>query len=143
MPGGGRSTWPVETQMIAITPEKDIVQIKVSPEKIVLEPGKTITIDVEIVRAENYKGRVSLDVRHQHLNQIFGNPLPPGVTMLDTGAKTALSEKETKGKILLKVAADAKPFEVVPICVLANVSLNFTVKRGYASNPIMVSIPGK
>ena len=143
MPGGGRSTWPVETQMIAITPEKDIVQIKVSPEKIVLEPGKTITIDVEIVRAENYKGRVSLDVRHQHLNQIFGNPLPPGVTMLDTGAKTALSEKETKGKILLKVAPDAKPFAEVPICVLANVSLNFTVKRGYASNPIMVNIPGK
>ena len=143
MPGGGRSTWPVETQMIAITPEKDIVQIKVSPEKIVLEPGKTITIDVEIVRAENYKGRVSLDVRHQHLNQIFGNPLPPGVTMLDTGAKTALSEKETKGKILLKVAPDAKPFAEVPICVLANVSLNFTVKRGYASNPIMVNVPGK
>jgi hypothetical protein len=142
MPGGGRSTWPVETQMIAITPEKDIMQIKVSPEKIVLEPGKTITIDVEIVRAENYKGRISLDIRHQHLGQIFGNPLPPGVTMLDTGAKTALSEKETKGKILLKVAPDAKPFAEVPICVLANVSLNFTVKRGYASNPIMVNIPG-
>lgn len=143
MPGGGRSTWPVETQMIAITPEKDIVQIKVSPEKIILEPGKTIAIDVEIVRAENYKGRVSLDIRHQHLGQIFGNPLPPGVTMLDTGAKTALSEKETKGKVLLKVAPDAKPFEEVPICILANVSLNFTVKRGYASNPIMVNIPGK
>ena len=143
MPGGGRSTWPVETQMIAITSEKDIVEIKVSPEKIVLEPGKTIAIEVEIVRAENYKGRISLDVRHQHLGQIFGNPLPPGVTMLDTGAKTALSEKETKGKILLKVAPDAKPFEEVPICILANVSLNFTVKRGYASNPIMVNIPGK
>jgi hypothetical protein len=143
MPGGGRSTWPVETQMIAITPEKDIVQIKVSPEKIILEPGKTIAIDVEIVRADNYKGRVSLDIRHQHLGQIFGNPLPPGVTMLDTGAKTALSEKETKGKILLKIAPDAKPFEEVPICILANVSLNFTVKRGYASNPIMVNIPGK
>ena len=141
MPGGGRSTWPVETQIIAITPEKDILEIKVSPEKIVLEPGKTIAIDVEIVRAENYKGRVSLDVRHQHLGQIFGNPLPPGVTILDTGAKTALSEKETKGKILLKVAPDAKPFAEVPICVLANVSLNFTVKRGYASSPIMVNIP--
>lgn len=143
MPGGGRSTWPVETQIIAITPEKDIEAVKISPEKISLEPGKTIAIDVEITRSENYKGRVSLDVRHAHLGQIFGNPLPPGVTMLDAGAKTALSEKETKGKILLKVAPDAKPFPEVPICILANVSLNFTVKRGYASAPIMVTIPGK
>jgi len=143
MPGGGRSTWPVETQIIAITPDRDIISVKVTPEKIILEPGKTIALDVEIVRAENYKGRVSLDVRHQHLGTLFGNPLPSGVTVLDTGAKTALSEKETKGKILLKVAPDAKAFEEVPICVLANVSLNFTVKRSYASGPILVNIPGK
>ena len=143
MPGGGRSTWPVETQIVAVTPDRDLTVVKVKPEKIELAPGKTMEIEIEIARNENYKGRVSLDVIHRHLGAIFGNPLPPGVTVVDAGAKTALTEKETKGKIILKAAPDAKSCAPVPVCVLANVSLNFTVKRGYASNPISISVVEK
>jgi len=117
--------------------------VKVKPEKIELTPGKTMEIEIEIARNENYKGRVSLDVIHRHLGAIFGNPLPPGVTVVDAGAKTALTEKETKGKIILKAATDAKSCAPVPVCVLANVSLNFTVKRGYASNPVSISVVEK
>lgn len=143
MPGGGRSTWPVETQIVAVTPDRDLTVVKVKPEKIELTPGKTMEIEIEIARNENYKGRVSLDVIHRHLGAIFGNPLPPGVTVVDAGAKTALTEKETKGKIILKAAPDAKSCAPVPVCVLANVSLNFTVKRGYASNPVSISVVEK
>lgn len=143
MPGGGRSTWPVETQIVAVTPDRDITMVKVKPEKIELVAGQTVELEIEITRAENYKGRVSLDVIHRHLGSIFGNPLPIGVTVVDSGAKTALTEKETKGKIILKAAPEAKACEAVPLCVLANVSLNFTVKRSYASNPLAITIKEK
>ena len=140
MPGGGRSTWPVTTQIVAVTKDRDITSVKVDQEKITLKPGESVTIEVEILRDANYQGRVTLDVIHRHLGAIFGNPLPAGVTVVDAGGKTALSEKESKGKIILKAAPDMKPVPEFPITVLANVSLNFTVKRGYASKPILLSV---
>ena len=82
---------------------------------------------------------MTLDVLLQHLGTVFGNPLPPGVTMVEGKSKTLLGTT-SKGHIVLKAAADAAPIENVPISVLCNVSINFVVKVSYSSPPILVSV---
>jgi hypothetical protein len=85
---------------------------------------------------------VSLDVMLQHLGGIHGNPLPPGVTVVEAKSKTLLGSG-SKGHIVLKAAPDAAPIEKVPISVQAFVSINFVVKIGYSSPPILVSVQKK
>lgn len=140
VPGGGRGQWNVETQAVAVHPNHDIESVKVTPDKISLKPGEKITLDVEVLRRDIYKGRVTLDLRLRHLGRVYADPLPPGVTVVENASKTSLNPDESKGKIVLQAAADAKPIENVPITVLANVSINFVVKRAYASSPILVSV---
>jgi hypothetical protein len=141
MPGGGRMIWSVTTHAISVCSKFDIASVKVSPTEITLHPGQKAEIDVEVIRREGYTGPITLDVMLQHLGQIFGNPLPPGVKLADSGAKTSLGPTETKGKVIVEVAADAKPFERVPISVNANVSISFVQKRPYASPPIWLTLP--
>ena len=74
-----------------------------------------------------------------HLGTIFGNPLPPGVTIVPGKSKTLLGTG-SKGFFTLKADAKAAPIENVPICVLAHVSINFVVKVSYASAPMLLSI---
>jgi hypothetical protein len=70
---------------------------------------------------------------------VYGNPLPPGVTIADDKSKTLLGTGNT-GYVTLKVDASAAPIEDVPICVLAHVSINFVVKISYASSPVLLSV---
>lgn len=140
MPGGGRMVWPVETQFVSVCSQFDIASVRVSPTEITLKPGEKATIDVEIVRRENFKDRLTLDVMLQHLGAIFGNPLPPGVKVMDAGSKTSLSPTETKGTVVIEAAPDAQPFERVPFSINANVSISFTQKRPYASAPIWLTV---
>ncbi len=140
MPGGGRMIWPVTTHAVSVCSKFDIAAVKVSPTEITLQPGQKAEVEVEVVRREGYTGPVTLDVLLQHLGSIFGNPLPPGVKLVDSGAKTSLASNETKGKIIIEAAADAKPFEKVPISINANVSISFVQKRPYASPPIWLTV---
>ena len=55
---------------------------------------------------------------------------PTGLTL--SASKTLLGEKETKGVIVLRAAADAAPVKELPIAVLGQVSINFVVKVSYA-----------
>ncbi len=75
----------------------------------------------------------------RHLGSIYGNPLPPGVT-IDEGKSKTLIGSGTKGHIVLKAAANAAPIENVPISVLAHVSINFVVKISYSSPVIPLSV---
>jgi hypothetical protein len=75
----------------------------------------------------------------QHLGTVFGNPLPPGVT-LEAGRSKTLLGGGSQGHIVLKAAANAEPIEDVPIAILANVSVNFVVKIPYSSPAILVSV---
>jgi hypothetical protein len=138
-PGGGRAIFPVSLQTVAVTEPSDILKVDVSTPKLTLKPGAEARIDVTILRRPDYVKDVSLDVKLQHLGRIFGNPLPPGVTIEEGKSKTALG-KGDKGHIVLKAAADAAPIEDVPISVLAHVSINFVVKVSYSSAPILVSV---
>ncbi len=140
MPGGGRMIWPVETQMVSVCSIFDIAAVRVTPTELTLKPGEKATIEVEIQRRENYKDRLTLDVMLQHLGQVFGTPLPPGVKLVDAGAKMSLNANETKGRVVIEIAPDAKPVERLPLSVNANVSISFTQKRPYASPPIWLTI---
>jgi hypothetical protein len=98
-----------------------------------------VKIDVEVVRRPDYDKGVTLDVILRHLGSIYGNPLPPGVTLVEGKSKTLLGTGST-GHIVLKAAADAAECTDVPICVQGYVAINFVVKIGYASEVLWVSV---
>jgi hypothetical protein len=140
MGGGGRNVWPVETQVAQVVASDDIASVRVSPVTISLKPGQQVVLDVEVSRRPHFQGRVTLDVQLRHLGSVFGNPLPPGVTFVEAGSKTSLSPGESRGRIILKAGPDAKPVEGASIAVVAFVSIDFVVKRAYASAPIPTTV---
>jgi hypothetical protein len=139
LPGGGRGRFDVKLQTVAITEPSDILKVDVSPKAVTLKPGEEVRLDVKLQRRADYDKGVSLDVVLQHLGGIYGNPLPPGVTVVEGKSKTLLGNG-SQGHIALKAAANAEPIENVPISVLAHVSVNFVVKISYSSPPIPCSI---
>src|SRR5262249_20060897 len=133
-PGGGRARFDVGMQAVAVTGPSDILEVKVKQNRITLKPGEEAKIDVEGVRQADYDKGLTLDVQLRHLGGVFGNPLPPGVTMIDGKSKTLLGTGNA-GSIVLKAAPDAPECSDVPICVQGYVPINFVVKIGYASEP--------
>ncbi len=142
-PGGGRGRFDVNLHTVAVTDRSDIEGVEVSPQLISLKPGESVKIDVKLKRRDDFEGPVTLDVRLRHLAGVFGDPLPPGVTMDEGKSKTLLGSKATTGHIVLTAAPNAAPIENVPVSVLANVSINFVVKVSYSSEPILVGVTAK
>jgi hypothetical protein len=138
-PGGGRGIIAVNEQSVAVTGPSDIQIVEVSPQKIDLEAGKEVRLDVKLKRRPDYNKSVSLDVLMRHLGSVFGNPLPPGVSVVEKKSKTLLGNSN-EGYLTLTARPDAVPIEDVPISVQAYVSINFVVKIGYSSPPILLSI---
>jgi hypothetical protein len=138
-PGGGRARFDARMQAVAVTGPSDILDVQVKPDRLTLRPGDEVKLEVTIKRRPDYDKAVSLDVLLRHLGGVFGNPLPPGVTIVDGKSKTLLGNGNT-GHITLKVDANAVPIEDLPICVLAHVSVNFVVKVSYASAPVLLTI---
>lgn len=142
-PGGGRGRFDVRMQAIALTRTSDILRVQVQPARITLLPGQEVTLEVTVQRAPRYAGKpVTLDVLLRHLGTVYGNPLPPGVTIVDGKSKTLLGAGD-RGTITLRAAPDAPPCTDVPISVQAFVPINFVVKIGYSSEPILLTIPPK
>jgi hypothetical protein len=138
-PGGGRARIDAGMQAVAVTGPSDLLDVSVKPTKIVLKPGQEAKIDVQVKRRADYDKPITLDVQLRHLGGVFGNPLPPGVTMLDGKSKTLLGTGNS-GNIVLKAAPDAPECTDVPVCVQGYVPVNFVVKIGYASEVILVSV---
>jgi len=138
-PGGGRARFDAGMMAVAVTGPSDLVAIKVKQTHITLKPGQEVKIDVEVVRGPQYTKEVTLDVLLRHLGSVFGNPLPPGVTMVDGKSKTLLGTGSI-GHITLKAAPDAAECTDVPVCVQGFVAINFVVKIGYASEVIWVTV---
>ncbi len=140
LPGGGRGHFPVDTHTVSVGKPMDIRSIKLSKTHIELKPGESQRLDIEVERAPDYKGNVTLDTMLQHLEQPYGNPLPPGVSV-DVGAsKTLLSAGENTGYITFKAAANAPAVErhLVPITV--HVSINFVMKHTFSGDPFTISV---
>jgi hypothetical protein len=142
LPGGGRGHYPVDTLALAVTDPSDIT-VEAAPSQVVLAAGASIPLDVTVKRNRRYEQAVNLSIVLQHLGRSHGNPLPPGVTVKESGSKTLLGPKETTGKILLQAAPDAPACERVPIAVMGHVSINFVVKTAYASAPILLTVGSK
>jgi hypothetical protein len=138
LPGGGRGRFEVALQAVAVTEPSDILDVKVTPAKIVAKPGSEVTLNVEVVRRKDYDKPVTIDAILRHLGGVHASGLPTGVTV-DAKSKTLLGTG-SKGTIVLKIPANATPVKDVPICVMANVSINFVVKVHYASAVIPLSI---
>jgi hypothetical protein len=139
LPGGGRGRFEAQMPVVAVTEPSDILRVDVSPKQINLKPGEEIKLDVTIQRRADYDKSVSLDVLLRHLGSVYGNPLPPGITIVEGKSKTLIGTGN-QGYIVLKADAKAEPIENVPVCVLAHVSINFVVKISYASAMIPLSV---
>jgi hypothetical protein len=138
-PGGGRGVFPVRLSTVGVTEPSDIKGINVTPEELKLKPGSEIKLDVAVERKPGFDKPVQLDIIFRHLGSQFGNPLPPGVTIVENKSKTLLGTGNV-GHIVLKVDPKAAPIDKVPISVLAHTSINFVVKMTYSSKPILVTI---
>jgi hypothetical protein len=139
-PGGGRGHWPVESHVVAVTAPSDIRKVIVSSREVTLKPGESQALDVEIQRAEGFDKNVTLEVTYTHLNTIYGSSMPEGVTVDASASSTLLTGGATRGKIVLKAAANAPLVDKQQIVVMANVSLNFVMKATYASQPVFITI---
>lgn len=143
MPGGGRGHYPVDAHTISVAKPMDIRKITLSRNVVALKPGASERVEIEVERAPDYKGNVTLDVMLQHLEQPYGNPLPKGVTVDLTASKTLLTAGENKGHITLKAAPDAPavPDHLVPITV--HVSINFVMKHTFSGEPFRIRVEGQ
>ncbi|MBC8351735.1 MAG: PPC domain-containing protein [Planctomycetes bacterium] len=139
-PGGGRGHWPAELHTVAVGRASDIVAVTLSEYDVTLKPGESKQIDIKIERAEGFDKNVTLDVTYNHLSSVYGNSLPPGVTLEKPKSKTLLTGETIEGHITLTAAKDAPVAQRQQICVMANVSLNFVMKATYASKPLFVSV---
>lgn len=138
-PGGGRGHWPVEIHTVSIGAPQDVRAVKLSDHDIILKPGESKKIEVEIVRAEGFDKNVSLDMRFFHLSE-FCNTFPPGVKFDESKSSKLITGKNSKGHVVVTAAADAKPVDRQLIPVTANVSLNFVMKTTFAADPLWISV---
>lgn len=138
-PGGGRARFDVGMAAVAVAEPHDILDVKVKTTRVTLKPGEEVKLDVEVVRAPGYDKTLTLDVLLQHLGGVHGNPLPPGVTVVGGKSKTLLGTGSV-GHIVLKADPTAAACTDVPVCVQAFVPINFVVKTGYASEPVLVTV---
>jgi hypothetical protein len=142
-PGGGRARHPVNLHTVSVMDQSDLVRIEVSKRQVSLAPGESVQIDVNVKRRPDYTKPINLDVRLRHLGRVYGDPLPPGITLDESKSKTLLGENATRGSIVLRAAPNAQPVENVPIAVLGHVSINFVVKTSYSSAPIDLNVNAK
>jgi hypothetical protein len=140
MPGGGRHHYPVETHAVSVGEPMDLRSVKLSATDVALKPGESKRIDVTIDRAPGFKQNVTLGLVYQHLGSIFGDSLPPGVTVDEKASQTLLTGEQSKGYITLKAAPDAKPVEKQQVAVMADVSINFVMKATYCGEPLRVTV---
>jgi hypothetical protein len=142
-PGGGRGNYPVAMHTVSVADVGDIRRIKLSKNDVEFKQGESQRIDIEIERAPDFKGNVTLDMIYQHLEQSYGNSLPKGVTVDYANSKTLLTASDTAGHITLKAAADAPAVvqQLVPVNV--HVTINFVMKHTFCESPIRVTVAPK
>ena len=139
-PGGGRGHWPVILHTVAVGEPSDIREVQLSEYDIHLKPGESKKIEVTIRRAKGFNNNVQLDLLYRHLNSVYADPLPPGVTIDAKNSKTVLTNGATTGHITLKADAKASPAEKQVTAVMANISINFVMKATYSSRPLTITI---
>jgi hypothetical protein len=139
MPGGGRFHYPVEMHTVSIGDPLDLLAVRLNPTSVTLKPGESKKVEVTVERRAGFNQNVTIELVYQHLGQIFGDSLPPGVTVDDKASQTLLTGTQTKGYVTLKAAPDAKPVQDQLVPVMGHVSINFVMKLTYAA-PLRITI---
>ena len=139
-PGGGRGHYPVETHTVCIGQPADLLAIKLSDTDIRLKPGESKKIAITLDRPRDVNHNVTLDFLYRHLEQVYANSLPDGVTMEGNQSQTLLTGTATEGFITLKADKTAPPVEKQVTVVMANFAINFVMKATYSSPPVFVSV---
>lgn len=136
MPGGGRGRWEADTLAVGVTEPNDL-SVSVDKPTVSLKPGEEVKIEVTIVRREDFKKAVPLDVRVQHF-EVFCNPLPPGISIVET----TIPEGQNKGTITLKADANAAPIKNLVLPIMGFVSINFVMKTWFVA-PVTLTVEKK
>ena len=139
-PGGGRGHYPVESHVVSIGAPADILAVKLSETDIHLKPGESKKIMVTLERNKDVNQNVTLDMLYKHLDSVYANSLPEGVTIDGNQSKTLLTGNTSEGFITLKADKTAPPCEKQLGVVMANFSLNFVMKSTYSSPPVFVTV---
>ncbi len=139
-PGGGRGHYPVETHTVAVGTSADLLAVNLGDTEIRLKPGESKKIAITLVRAKDVKANVTLDFLYRHLDSVYANSLPEGVTMEGSQSKTLLTGSDSEGFITLKADKSAPPVERQVTAIMANFSLNFVMKATYSSPPVFVTV---
>ena len=139
-PGGGRGHYPVETHCVAVGSSADLLTVNLSETDIRLKPGESKKILVTLQRAKDVNANVTLDFMYRHLEQVYANSLPEGVTMEGNQSKTLLTGTDSEGFITLKADKSAPPVERQVTAIMANFALNFVMKATYSSPPVFVTV---
>jgi hypothetical protein len=130
----------VSLHTIAVGEPSDLREVKLSEYDVRLKPGESKQIQVTIVRAPGFDKNVQLDLLYRHLNSVYADVLPPGVTLDARTSKTLLNSKATSGTITLTADAKAPKVEKQQIAVMANISINFVMKATYSSRPLFITV---
>jgi hypothetical protein len=139
-PGGGRNHFPVQMHTVSVGEPLDLESVKISPASVTLKPGESKKVEIEVKRRPGFKNNITLDAIYQHLDFVYNNSLPPGVTIDGAASQTLLTGEVSKGWIVLKAATDAKPVENQQVALMAHVSINFAIKFTYSSEPLRITV---
>jgi len=139
-PGGGRGHYPVESHVVSVGPPSDLLSIKLSDTEIRLKPGESKQITVTLERSKDVNHNVTLDMLYKHLDSVYANSLPEGVTIDGNQSKTLLTGSTSEGLITLKADKTAPPVDRQVGVVMANFAINFVMKATYASPAVFVTV---
>jgi hypothetical protein len=140
MPGGGRFHYPAGWHTVSVGDALDLKAVKVRPAALTMKPGESKRVEVTLERAPGFKGPVTLGVVYQHLDTVFGNSLPPGVTLDEKASQTLLGGEQSTGYLTFTAAPDAAPVQDQRVPVMAHVSINFVVKFTYCAEPLRITV---
>ena len=119
-------------KLIALMPIPDIT-MEAKTREVVLEPGKTATVEVEIRRNNNFGGRVPVEVYN----------LPPTVMVANVGLNGVLiHEGDNHVTFTLQALPNAEAMDL-PIVLSGNIETRAGQQNEYASEPIVVKVAAK
>ena len=130
----------METHCVAVGDSADLLAVNLSETEIRLKPGESKKILINLVRAKDVNANVTLDFMYRHLEQVYANSLPEGVTMEGNQSKTLLTGTDSEGFITLKADKTAPPVDRQVTAVMANFAINFVMKATYSSPPVFVTV---
>jgi len=119
-------------KLIALMPKPDIT-LEAKTQEVVLEPGKSATVEVAIQRNNNFGGRVPVDVYN----------LPPTVIVANVGLNGVLiHENGNHVTFTLQALPNAAAIDQ-PIVLSGTIETRADQQNEYASEPIVLKVPAK